>query len=372
MGKMPAPTAANARPREIVSRAALALASLAAALFFSEAVLGVLAPSAGTILNVYNRTTTVGLDCYPSNPRRYFDLDLRDPATRDRFESLRVRRVQDCALYAPHAVELRYNSLQFRDREPGPRRPGVRRLAVLGDSFTEGQGVKEQDAYARVLEGVLNAAGPSWEVLNFGRRGADFPALADTFEELLELDPDVVVYGMSLNDCEPSDAFRARHAYVTEMLEGPRQKPALLDGPPAFGTRTALFVQGRVERYTVDRAMRAWYAELYGERNLEGWARTRDYIREMNRRMRLRGGHLLVATWPVLAHLDGGYPFREAHEIIGRFCHAEGIAWLDLLPALRRRSAEELWVHPLDPHPNELAHRLVAESLAPAVSGLAR
>jgi hypothetical protein len=87
--------------------------------------------------------------------------------------------------------------------------------------------------------------------------------------------------------------------------------------------------------------------------------------------MRLRGGHLLVATWPVLAHLDRGYPFRETHQTIGRFCHAAGIAWLDLLPALRGRSAEELWVHSLDPHPNELAHRLVAEALAPAVSRLA-
>jgi hypothetical protein len=206
--------------------------------------------------------------------------------------------------------------------------------------------------------------------LNFGRRGADFPALADTFEELLQLDPDVVVYGMGLNDCEPSDEFRARHSHVTEMLEGPRQKPALVAGPPAFGMRTALFVQGRVERYGVDRAMRAWYAELYGERNLEGWTRTQDHISGMNRRMRLRGGHLLVATWPVLAHLDGGYPFGEAHEAIGRFCHTEGIAWLDLLPTLRGRSAQDLWVHSLDPHPNEVAHRLVAESLAPAVRGL--
>ena len=153
-------------------------------------------------------------------------------------------------------------------------------------------------------------------------------------------------------------------------MEGRRQKPALVDGPPPFGSRKALFVQDRVERYRVDRAMRAWYAELYGERNREGWARTQEYIGEMDRRMRLRGGHLLVATWPVLAHLDGGYPFRDAHQAIGRFCHGAGIAWLDLLPPLHGRSAEDLWVHALDPHPNEVAHRLVAESLAPAVRGL--
>jgi lysophospholipase L1-like esterase len=243
-------------------------------------------------------------------------------------------------------------------------------VAVFGDSFTEGQGVKEADAYPRGLERALNAAGGEWEVLNFGRRGADFPELDNTFEELLDLDPDVVVYGMGLNDCEPSADFRARHASVTEMLEGPRHKPARIAGPPPFGARTALFVQYRLERRRLDRAMRAWYAELYAEPNREGWTRTQGYIERMHRTMRLRGGQFLVATWPVLAHLDGDYPFRAVHETIGRFCHASGIAWVDLLPALRGKTADELWVHALDPHPNEVAHRLVAESLAPAVARL--
>src|SRR5437667_285648 len=255
---------------ERLSRWALLLGSLSLAFVASEATFGVLPATEGSVLNVYNRTNTAGLDCYPTNPRGYFDLDLREPATRARFESLRVRRVEDCAAHAPHAVELRYNSLQFRDREPGTKRPGTRRVAVLGDSFTEGQGVKEEDAYPRGLE----------------------------------------------------------------------------------------------------RAMRAWYAELYGERNREGWARTRGYIERMHRAMRLRGGHFLVATWPVLAHLDGDYPFGQIHDAVGRFCHAAGIAWLDLLPALRGRPAEELWVHALDAHPNEVAHRLAAESLAPAVRRL--
>jgi hypothetical protein len=31
---------------------------------------------------------------------------------------------------------------------------------------------------------------------------------------------------------------------------------------------------------------------------------------------------------------------------------------------LRARPTESLWVHPVDMHPNEIAHRLAAESLA--------
>jgi lysophospholipase L1-like esterase len=356
---------------EAWGRALLVLASLLVSFLAAEAAFSVIPLPTGNVLNVYNRRMTAGLDCYPSDPRGEFDLDLRDRATQERFETLGVRHVEQCAEYAPHAVELRYNSMQLRDREPSPRKPGVRRVVVLGDSFTEGQGVKEERIYPRVLEAALNASGPGWEVLNFGRRGADFPALENTFEESLAHEPDVVVYGMLLNDCETSDDFRARHPFVTGLLEGPRRKLVLMSGRPPFGERTALFVRRRVDQYRLDRAMRAWYADLYGEANVEGWRRTQAAIERMHRRMALRGGHLLVATWPVLAHLDRDYPFQDAHETVGRFCHASGIAWMDLLPALEGQAAEDLWVHPHDPHPNASAHGLVAQALAPALRRLA-
>jgi lysophospholipase L1-like esterase len=355
---------------ETRGRALLVLGSLLTSFLAAEAVFSIIPLPIGNVLNVYNRAMTAGLDCYPTDPRGDFDLDLRDAATRAKFEALGVRHVEDCARYAPHAVELRYNSIQFRDREPPPRRQGIRRVVVIGDSFTEGQGVKEEEAYPRVLEAALNAQGRGWEVFNFGRRGADFPALEHTFDEVLAQDPDVVVYGMLLNDCETSAPFRARHPFITESLEGPRRKLVMMSGPPRFGARTALFVRRRLDQYRLDRGMRAWYAELYGEANREGWARTRASIERIHRRMALRGGRLVVATWPVLAHFDD-YPFRAAHDTVERFCHASGIAWVDLLPAVEGRMAQDLWVHPHDPHPNALAHRLVAELLAPIVSRLA-
>jgi hypothetical protein len=226
---------------EPLRRAILVFASLLIFLAAAETTLGVI-PS-GRLINVYNRRMTAGLDCYPTNPRGYFLLDLRDAATRERFEALRVQRVEQCTSYAPYAVELSYNSLQFRDREPGPRKREVRRVAVLGDSFTEGQGLIERDTYPRVLERALNASRPAeWEVLNFGRRSADFPALYDNFKEILAYEPDIVIYGMVRNDCEQSTAFRTRHAYVTAHIDTHEQQLAPWTGPSPFGKRMALFV----------------------------------------------------------------------------------------------------------------------------------
>ena len=90
---------------------------------------------------------------------------------------------------------------------------------VLGDSFTEGQGVKEPDTYPRRLEALLNASGSGrWEVRNCGRRATDFPELYAAFEEILAFQPDVIVYGMVLNDADRSPEFQARQTYVNDWI----------------------------------------------------------------------------------------------------------------------------------------------------------
>ena len=316
---------------------------------------------------------TLLLDCYPTNPRAYFDIDLRDPASRARYGHLSPQRFEAVVRRAPYAVESRYNSLRFRDVEFGPTRPGVRRVMVLGDSFTEGQGVKEADTYVRGLERRLNADDPGrWEVLNCGRRGDDFPALFHSFEEVLRHDPDIVVYGMVPNDADQSDGFRARQTYVNDFI---MDRGWSLQGRPPpemrlFDSRLFAFVEDRLESRRTARETTRWYLDMYGEPNREGWQRTQGYLREMNRRLREGGGRLLIASWPLLVDLEGEDPFGAAAATVARFCVAAGIPRHDLRPALRGRPASSLWVYPLDMHPNEVAHRLAAESLAPVVRDL--
>jgi len=314
------------------------------------------------------------LDCYPTNPRGYFDIDLRAPSSRARYEHLAPLRYESLRHRTPFAVESRYNSLRFRDAEFGAKTPGVRRVMVLGDSFTEGQGVKEPDTYARVLEQRLNAAGPArFEVRNCGRRGADFPLLFQMFDEILRFEPDVVVYGMVLNDADQSPEFHARQTYVNDLILDRGRATSDRHLAPDMGrldSRLLGFVRDRLETRHTTRETTRWYLDMYGEPNREGWARTQGYLREMNRRMRERGGHLLVASWPLMVDMEGEDPFASATATVSRFCLAAGIPWHDLRPALKGRPTSSLWVHPVDMHPNELAHRLAAESLAPVVRDL--
>ena len=57
------------------------------------------------------------------------------------------------------------------------------------------------------------------------------------------------------------------------------------------------------------------------------------------------------------------YPFAAIHERIAGICRDKNVPLLDLLPAYRCYRAEDLWVHPTDHHPNEIAHRIAAEEL---------
>jgi len=57
------------------------------------------------------------------------------------------------------------NSLGYKDREPGPKRGP--RILVLGDSFTEGAGVRRPDRFSSVLERLYReTTDPELEVYN--------------------------------------------------------------------------------------------------------------------------------------------------------------------------------------------------------------
>lgn len=314
------------------------------------------------------RWTTL-LDCFPSNPRGYFDIDLREPESDARYRGLAPHRFDSIARDHRWAVEVRYNALRFRDVPPAPRAPGLRRVVVLGDSFAEGQGVKQGDTLARVLERSLEKRAPGrYEVKNCGRRGMDFPELFGSFEDALAYEPDLVIYTLTLNDAVQSPEFRERQSYVNDWILDRSQAPdAPLAPRSVFRPRVFDFVNDRLTALGVGRRTTRWYLDMWSDANRGGWLQTQEYLREMQRRLAARGARLLIAPWPLFVALERGYPFAPAHDTIRRFCLAARIPHRDLLPAFEGRPTAELWVHPVDHHPNQIAHRLAAESLAPVV-----
>ena len=360
--------------KRLAGSVALLLASLALGVVLLElAVRARLLPEGEPpVRRMVDARWTTLLDCYPSNARGYFAIDLRQPASAERYRRLAPLRFDEIARRHPWAVESRYNRLRFRDDEPAPKPTGTLRVLVFGDSFAEGQGVKEEDALARQLSRVLGARAPGrFEVRSAARRGLDFPELSEAFATALTAyAPGLVLYTLTLNDAVQPPEFRARQDFVNDWILDRQRPPDDAPEPPPLRLRSLAFVRSRLESLRVGRATTAWYLDMWSERN-PGWRETRERLLAMKDSLAARGGRLVVAPWPLLVGLEGGYPFLPAHAEIERFCLSAGIAHHDLLGAFRGRRSEELWVHPVDHHPNEVAQRLAAEALAPLVTRLA-
>lgn len=102
------------------------------------------------------------------------------------------------------ATPIEYNAFGMRDRPRQlARLPGELRIALLGDSFTEGKEVPFDSCFAQVLERTLQERHPRGpvEVLNFGVSGYGTVASTARFRALgARFHPDVVLYLFVDND----------------------------------------------------------------------------------------------------------------------------------------------------------------------------
>ena len=252
-----------------------------------------------------------------------------------------------------------FNSRGHRDAERViPKPAGVRRVVSLGDSFAYGVGVELDDTYAQRLERALNRRpGEQWEVVQLARPGIGTVEETEQLEqEGFAYQPDVVVLGFVLNDCEEMDAAHLRRE--REWLEAER----------AAQERGGLALWRLVrERFSAALANRDRVANCLAEfaPHYPGWNMCQKAMQRMGALCKQRAVPLVVMIFPLFENpLDDRYPFAAIHEQVAGLAGASGATVLDLLPAYRGMRWEILVVNgPRDEHPNEIAHRIAARAL---------
>ena len=259
---------------------------------------------------------------YPDNPRGYFN--------------------------PMNEVVGTINSLGFRGRESHQKkRTGGLRLAFLGDSFTLGVGVRDEDTFPAQVESQFGRQFESCEALNFGGSGFDTVdeiALLENF--VFKFSPDIVVVVFFLNDTGrlgTVDFFSKPQFFLNA-----RKYSHFLNG-----------IISLLERRIQTARMIRHYHEGF-DPGYPGYWRVQAALRRGKQLSEVCGFKLVVALYPVLYGFPNDYPFREIHKVLAAFCKGESIPFVDLSPAFEHHRASELWVHPLDQHPNEAAHRLAA------------
>lgn len=259
-------------------------------------------------------------------------------------------------------IDHRHNAAGWRDVEhPLEKPPGTRRILGLGDSYLWGQGVRREDTMLARLEHLLNehSTGPRFETINAGLPALNTRDQAALLRERgLQYSPDFVIVHFVPNDVEDGVFHEgARRDFPGNEALAYLRPDRLSHCSRAWGWARQRFLMAKVTRAHVRR-----YAGLF-EESSEPWQKCRAALNEIHRTCAENGIRLLVAVFPFYYELDGAYPFQPAHDAVRTHCEQEGMPHLDLRAAYRAFKGPELWVHPADEHPNEIAHRVAAEAI---------
>jgi lysophospholipase L1-like esterase len=117
------------------------------------------------------------------------------------------------------------NADGFRGADIGPKDAGTIRIACVGDSWTFGMPVDQDQTYPARLAARLrdSRSGRRYEVTNFGVLGyTSFQGLQLLKARVLDLQPDIVAIGFGMNDSE---------------VAGYRDKDMVTGSPPRLRTR---------------------------------------------------------------------------------------------------------------------------------------
>jgi HEAT repeat protein/lysophospholipase L1-like esterase len=239
-----------------------------------------------------------------------------------------------------------YNTEGLRDREHAvQKRPGSWRVACLGDSVTLGWGIRPQQAWPQVLEELGAASGHDLEVMNVALGGWS------TRQELLawrriarRYRPDQVLLGICLND-------------VAEMQNNLSRPSRLL---AELHRRSALVRRVVRAREREIGAVEELFTAAEAPRVRSGYERMFADLRTLRDEVRADGARFAVLVFPFRFQLAPGAPPPLAQRTIADFCRREGIAFLDLLPAITPLGEQAF--HDYD-HFNPAGARAVAQQV---------
>lgn len=325
--------------RRALARLMLSLAGLLVALLSVEAGFRVAHVSVGTVQ--INRSVVR----VSANPRLRFELAPRSQS---------------------HAeVDYRINTHGMRNAEVEEEKPpGVRRVAVLGDSIAFGYWVAEHDGFPAQLGQMLGQAGAGTvEVLNFGVPGYNLEQETERLRSgALRFSPDLVIVAFCLNDLRSLS-----HEYGLVQDRAQRRNTLLGWATDWLLARSQLFSWVEYRRAQLEsrrefvRAKNPLRGELFPEseqaQRLELSSRF-ALIAEMLKPMRVPA---LVAVFPLFGNRFANYPYRPLHGLVVETARDAGLQAVDLLPCFEPYDFHDVRVDVA--HPNPMGHRIAAHAV---------
>jgi hypothetical protein len=272
--------------------------------------------------------------------------------------------------------QVSINSLGYRGPEfPVEKPSGEFRIVMLGDSFTFGDYVNDDESMPAYLQRALGAACGPVHVVNAGLMNTTIDVHMRLAERAMRLRPDLFVLVFYENDIEDLknpmwNAFARNRAAKSRF-------PMSVLYPVLRNTATwnlALAVRARRQ---MQRAFRPTDAPQNGNaapldpmvpRLRAAYA---DSLRRMAAALRRDSVDFVFMAYPAVEEMNGSKADPNTRAMLAAAADA-GVRTVDLKPPFVASglSVNELYLLPLDAHPRPLGHKIAAETAARALAAL--
>jgi lysophospholipase L1-like esterase len=277
----------------------------------------------------------------------------------------------------------RVNAAGFRGALiPVERRPGVPRVACLGDSVTYGSAIPFAQTYAgRLARRLEEQNGQPAEVLNAGCPGySSFQGLELLKAEIVPRRPDVVTFLFGAwNDYTPaiggSDAEKARQGSAPDWIVAVRRKAGRFRLFMAV-ERMHDWMRGHRRDPEFGRRSREAYVEGFRKGAPPEGRRVspEEFRANLVAMVRLcRANHIqpILISPPLSLGAQKDFPVYHTYRgIVAAVAMEENVPLLPAADALTRLEANGQAVFRDWVHPNADGHAVIADLLAPVVSGM--
>lgn len=257
-----------------------------------------------------------------------------------------------------HQERSRQNRYGFNDGEHALRKPpGTTRIAVLGDSFVWGVGVRDHVIWTHKLEQRLNRSGIPAEILHWGKPGW---STLDQYHFLktdgIRHDFDLLLVGFVVNDPVMDGSNIKRFIYDGGIIDRLVIQPV---SRHLFPNATSLFVDLTNEFFNTffDYGYPKWLHKIYQKDNLIHY---QELLKELAQYCNARKIRMLFVMTPE----NHNPALQQRFEQIIPLLKNAGIEYLNLYPAVYRELHKipnrQLWANPADGHPGEMVTDIYA------------
>ena len=250
-------------------------------------------------------------------------------------------------------------SVNIRINKDGIRGPNLtkdtiynRKILFIGSSVTLGWGVEEKDTLTEQLNQMLKNEFPKTSILNAGIGNYNAERYVERYSSKLQhINPDIVVVQYFINDAEDLKSGGGNWVLKNSQL-----------AVTLWNTYHKFFSM------TGESAILEHYQDVYKKDSI-GYNKMKAAFKKLSVLSQNNGFDVLLVMTPDIHNLKE-YPFSFIHEEIQRLSEQFNFFYLDLLPVFKGKEAKEFWAMPGDPHPNSKGHKLMAETIFPALKGM--